>query len=193
MAKRRLSLKGRKQFFAWLALLIFMTLGVFVLKPSANAAPGSNADPLVSKSYVDSKINQVIAMINSSSANAQTQTPPPAYGAANQAVDKDALKREILSELAVNSGAAFVPVRAERGQIVLGGEGAEIILRSGRASGWCSGENGLVNATSGIEIYHGFDIPVNHLILVPRDDGRGAVINSDEAWFIIKGGFQVVR
>ena len=180
-------MKARNKIPLWILLFLIMTFGVFVLKPSAQSAgPGTNADPLVSKSYVDSKFNQLIAMINANPQQAQPgagQNPP---------FDASALKREILSELAASSGTAFVPVRAERGQIILGGEGAEIILRSGRASGYCPGENGLVNATTGIEIFNGFELPVNHLILVPRDDGRGASVVSDEAWFIIKGGYQIV-
>ena len=178
-------IKKHSKTIAWFALMTFMTLAVFIASPSAGGGqPGSEGDPLVSRSYVDSRINQVIAMINGSGQQSQ-----PAGGG----VDAAALKREILSELAVDNGAAFTPVRAVKGQLILGGEGAEIILRSGRASGFCPGENGLVNATTGIEIFNGFEIPINHLILVPRDDGRGVAVTSDEAWFIIKGGYQALN
>ena len=173
-----------KKLFMWLALFLIMTIGVFAVKPSAQSiVPGSNADPLVSKSYVDSKINQVIAMI------AQQQPVNTAGGD----IDVEALKREIISELIYNSYAAFTPVKMTKGQIIIGGEGAEIILRSGSAAGHCAGLNGLVDATTGYEVYNGSEIQINHLILVPRDDGRGVEVTSDEAWFIVKGRYRTLN
>ena len=146
----------------------------------AQGAPGSDMDPVVSKSYVDMRIEQVMSLMT----GAQPETD------AN--VDADALRQSIIDELRTEP-AAFAPVQAFLGQVLMGGEGAEIILRSGTAAGFVTGENGLVNATEGVEVMNGYDVPANHLILVPRDDGRGIVVTSEEAWFIVKGGCHIVQ
>jgi len=144
---------------------------------SASRAPGGSEDPVVTKSYVDAAIDRVIAMLGD---------------APREGPDSDAIKQTVLSELRTEPAAVFSPVMAVAGQVILCGEGTEIVLRSGRAAGYCPGENGLVDATAGAEVYNGCDIPVNHLILAPRDDGRGVVVQSGEAWFIIKGVYQTV-
>jgi len=178
--------KNGKRAFAWVILIVIMTSGVLAVKPSiqsaAAASPGSDADPLVSKSYVDSKLSQLITMINGSAQSTDI----------NAVTDKDALKREIIGELAAGQNSVFIPIRAVKGQIILGGEGSEIVLRSGRAAGYCGGENGMVDVTAGAEVFNGSDIPLNHLLLVPRDDGRGVAVTSDEAWLVIKGVYQTV-
>jgi len=161
------------------ALLAFVLTVAGAVALLAQGAPGSDMDPVVSKSYVDMRIEQVMALMGGAQPAADN-------------IDADTLRESILSELRTESVAAFTPVRAELGQVLLGGEGAEIILRSGRAAGFVTGENGLVNATEGSEVMNGYDVPVNHLLLVPRDDGRGLVVMSDEAWFIVKGGYQIV-
>ena len=177
-------MKNIKQAAAWVCLCLLICCGTSAESMAQNVTPGSEADPVVSKSYVDSKINQLIVMIN------EQQRP---VAQAPDSVDTAAFKREILAELPAAGGAVFMPVYAVKGQIVLGGEGCEIILRSGRAAGYCVGENGMVDATEGCEITHGANIQANHLLLVPRDDGRGVVILSDDAWLIVKGGCQIVN
>ena len=173
-------MNGKNKLFAWFVLMLAMAFGVFAVSSRAQSqAPGSSGDPLVSKSYVDSQINNLLLMIN----NVQP----------TQTADLGGIKNELLNELSGVLSPAFRPVRAEKGQYVLGGEGAEIILRSGRAIGWCAGVNGLVNATTGGEVFSNNEIPINNLLLVPRDDGRGVLVTSDEAWFIIKGGYQIVN
>ncbi|MDR3091068.1 MAG: hypothetical protein LBU36_02550 [Clostridiales bacterium] len=123
------------------------------------AEPGSEGDPVVTKSYVDARIAEIMGA-----------SPP--------------------SEAALPNKNAFEPVFASRGQKVLGKEGAEIILRSGSCAAYCPGSDGLVNATRGLDLADGAGIDANNLILIPRDDGRGVLVSKD-AWFIIKGGYEI--
>ena len=178
---------NRKKILFGFLLLLIMTFGFFIVNPLAQSVvPGSDADPLVSKSYVDSRVNELIAMIGNIS--------HPAASSAEANIDIEALKWEIISELNLIDGASlFAPVNAARGQIILGGQGTEILLRTGRAVAYSTGENGLVNITVGMEIFSGFEIPANHLLLTPRDDGRGVMVTSTEAWFMVKGGYQIVE
>jgi len=82
-------------------------------------------------------------------------------------------------------------VRAVGGQRIIGGEGTEIILRGGQATAFTSGPDGLVNVTFGTELFGGESIPANHLLIVPRADGRGVNVHSAEAWFIIRGEYTI--
>lgn len=129
--------------------------------------PGTAQDPLVSKSYVDAKISEAIGLSGTGSTSSTSST---------ETVGKH----------------AFEPVNAGVGQIVIGGEGAEIILRSGKGVGYCTGSDGLVNVTTGTELFNGYEVVKNNLIIVPRSDGRGVKVIED-AWFIIKGEYYIMN
>jgi hypothetical protein len=89
-------------------------------------------------------------------------------------------------------GGTFVLVNAVRGALLEGGAGTEIILRAGTASavGVAPG-NGLVNITNGANMDTGTAITRNHLLLVPRADGRGARVTSTTAIFLVRGPHQL--
>ena len=75
-------------------LLSIIASVVMVMGSVYAADAGSQADPLVSKSYVDDKIEQVLAKIGSGSNNSGT----------------------------VTSGATFMPVSVAVGKTIIGGE-----------------------------------------------------------------------
>lgn len=145
------------------ALEIFVAtallLGVTVF---ANA--GTESDPLVSKSYVDDKIEQVLTIVNGGSASTDTATPV--------------------------AGATYQTVYLSAGQIVLGSEGTEIIMRSGKGNVYITGVDGIVDATTGSNLTNGDVAKTNHIMIVPRGDGRG-IKASEGAWFLIKGNYTV--
>lgn len=91
---------------------------------AAAPEPGSDADPLVAKSYVD--------------------------------------RLAVLQVLELKSG-----------QTVRAAAGTELILRAGRAAAVTSPQGGLADLTAGRDIQAGEAVPVNHLLLIPRGDGRG--------------------
>ena len=167
--------------FFIMAILLF----VFTGKSFADTVqPGGELDPLVTRSYVEQRINQALGGVSSDA-------------------DMDALAGEVWARierlygeqlvnagLPVRSSDAFVPVSATAGQTILGHEGAEIILRSGKATAVCPGENGLVNVSGGSELFHGKPVEQNNLLIVPRRDGRGVAASTD-AWFLVKGGYEL--
>ena len=131
-----------KRRFAIIALfLISVTVTVF----AASDAPGSESDPVVTKSYVDQKISGF---------------------------------------------AAFAPLELKEGQSLVGQEGTEIILRSGEATAIGGVENGIADLTGGADLLSGATINMNHLLLIPRSDGRGITANTD-IWVMIKGGYSI--
>ncbi|MCF6093389.1 YlqD family protein [Microaerobacter geothermalis] len=141
-----------------------------------NAIPGSVDDPIVSKSYVDEQI----------------------------ALMKAQLKQELTTELneqfkdSLSKGAgdlALSVVELKPGQTLIGFEGTEIIVRTGKVIAK-QGDNGdgLPNLTAGSNIEGGQFVPLNHLILLPRNDNRGIIVVPDakqNSWVMIRGKYEV--
>lgn len=145
------------------ALVIGGTMNSVSAANSSQA--GSSTDPLVTKSYVDESISTLLTALNENNSDSQA--------------------------VSASSSAAFVPVKVAKGQILIGGEGAEIILRSGSAVSFCSEQDGIIDVTSGTEYFNGTPLAANHMVIIPRADGRGATVTSNEAWFIVKGGYEI--
>lgn len=126
------------------ALAGFVFLGGFLVGHQGRAssvAPGSDADPLVTKSYVD----QFLALV--------------------------------VFELA-------------KGQTLVGGAGTEIIVRSGTAKAVAGQLGGVCDLTGGRDLAQGETVKANHLLLVPRADGRG--IRADTAvWVMVRGPYTI--
>ena len=82
------------------------------------------------------------------------------------------------------SGSSYVPVSVPVGKVLYGAEGSEIILRSGKGTIYTAGVDGVVDATTGATAV------ANHILIVPRADGRGVNV-SEAAWFLVKGGYSI--
>lgn len=59
------------------------------------------------------------------------------------------------------------------GQVLTGRAGSELIPRRGQAAVVDPTGNGIPDITSGVDIYVGNGAPINHLLVIPREDGRG--------------------
>ncbi len=88
------------------------------------------------------------------------------------------------------SSSVFSPVFVEAGRRLIGYEGTELILRSGGALAVAKGQDGLSDVTEGKDLGGGFAVTRNHLLLVPRDDGRGISAATD-IWVMVKGGYTI--
>jgi len=88
------------------------------------------------------------------------------------------------------SAASYSVVHVSAGQKVIGKEGTEIIVRSGSVSAIDNGVNGISDLTTGYELMTGYTAGVNHLLLIPRDDGRG-IKALTEAYLMIRGGYTI--
>lgn len=131
---------------------------------------GSAADPLVTKSYVDAKFAEMTKLVSSVIEPGKVE---------------DTNKNTPNEEGTVSMG--YQPIGPiEAGQVIFGGEGTEIILRGGKAKAVCPGENGLSDLTAGSDIANDVDIPLNHLLVIPRRDGRGIRIE-ETAYIMVRG------
>ena len=90
------------------------------------------------------------------------------------------------------SGASgtFVVVEVKAGQRLLGGSGTEIILRSGEATAIDNGANGISDVTDGKDLMTGHVVGLNHLLLVPKDDGRGIHAITD-LFVMVRGPYSI--
>jgi hypothetical protein len=132
----------RRALLSLLAVVVFA--GGFFAGRSGTAstpAPGSDADPLVSKSYVDQYFGLVV-------------------------------------------------VELSAGQRLEAAGGTELILRSGQARTIASSAGGLANVTVGKDLVQNERVPVNHLLIVPRSDGRG-ILAETKVFVMVRGPYTV--
>ncbi len=85
----------------------------------------------------------------------------------------------------------IVSIELKSGDILIAGSGSEFILRSGKATAYGDGSNGIPNLTGGTDIAIGRTIPTNSLLIFPRDDGRGIKITAGPAWVMIRGSYTI--
>lgn len=152
-----------------IAAVSFAVCVLFSLPVTLSAAnPGSSEDPLVTYSYITGTF-------------------------------KRELKAEILSEIETTKGQAsgYIVERLSKGQSLYALDACEIILRSGGAVVFVEDEDniqaglGLSDCTGGTELKNGEPIPKQHLLIIPRGDGRGVTVNTDEAYIMVRGLFEV--
>lgn len=126
---------------------------------ASSAAPGSDQDPLVSKSYVDA----ALAQLRQELADAGSDTPAPTPGDEPD----DGTEAPALQIVVVPAGKRLV-----------GYEGSEFVLRSGNATIIASAAGGIPDLTAGQDLPQGQTAPRNHLLLIPRSDQRGIKASS---------------
>lgn len=126
--------------------------------------PGAEDDPLVTLSYVTRSIEQIKTYIDT--------------------------KIDGLSGSGTDSSNELVVVNVSNGQFLIGNSGTEIILRAGKATAVVSDLGGLTDITAGVDLGKNTVIPTNHLLIIPRDDGRGVYCVSD-AVFMVRGEYTV--
>lgn len=109
--------------------------------------PGSVNDPLITKSYLDEQIKGLVQ------AEISKQTGSIHDGASDA--------REL------------VVVELNPGETLYASAGSEFIVRNGKAVSVSANTNGVLDVTDGKDLRSGALIPNHHLLLFPREDGRG--------------------
>jgi len=96
----------------------------------------------------------------------------------------DVFKPQIMSEM------SFQVVNVPKGDRFYGGEGCEFILRGGTGIIRASAQGGVNDATEGADLWGGLPVPPHHLLIIPRDDGRGFVAETDVI-IMVKGKYYI--
>lgn len=156
--------------FKKMGMVVLGSAIVFAGSNMVFSEPGTSKDPLISKSYVDNKIEQLKVYIDEKIGS----------GGKTGGVS--------------GSSESFEVVEVKSGQSIILGEGAELILRSGVAlsiSRVENGEdNGLCDVTTGVDLVTDQQVQKNHLLISPRNDGRGVVAAID-SFFMVKGAYEI--
>lgn len=107
-----------------------------------DSQPGSEGDPLVSRSYVDQYVK-------------------------------------------------FEVVSVGQGQSLTGSaSGVEVVVRAGKAAAIGSEAGGIADLTAGVDLKTGREVPLNHLLMIPRADGRGVLARTDLV-VMVRGPYEV--
>ncbi|MFD1953933.1 hypothetical protein ACFSL6_06990 [Paenibacillus thailandensis] len=141
-----------------------------IIEADTNAAtPGSVDDPVVTKSYVDQKIAAITGGSGSGSGSSGTGSGQTEGAASLQVVTLPA------------------------GKQLIAAEGAEVIVRSGKAIVYSKDANGIADVTAGVDLTDGQAIPTNHLLWFPRA-GRGITTATDftgSLTVMVRGGYTI--
>lgn len=179
-------MKYRKSWLALAAAGLLLIGGCFGAIFADDAVPGSAADPVVSKSYMDTQIDILQTQLN----DLQTQidklqtaisegTGTPSTPSNPETPDTPATPAE---------APKFEVVKVEAGQKLIGEASTEIILRSGTATAIAGASGGVSDVTEGVDLSQDTAVTKNHLLIIPVDDGRGIRCTS-VCYVMVKGGY----
>ena len=152
--------------YVYVILGMVLSLAVFgaSLSFGAELVPGSEDDPLVSRSYVDGLFEKL-----SDAVDAKLEELKETMSGSGQAQEPS----QSQEYTQVPAASSFKVVEVPAGTRVVGYEGTELIVRSGYAFAVDNGVDGISDLTDGTDLKGGAAISKNHLLLVPRSDGRG--------------------
>lgn len=170
--------------------------------------PGSADDPLVTLSYVTSTLKpqieadilaalsgtDVSAILNALNSNVNNSVPPqttePQYQQPTQPAPANTGESD--------ADALSIPyeiVELMVGQMIRPVSGSvEIIARPGTTAVALTSytDQGIGDLTTGTEILNNQPIPINHLLMIPRADGRAIQILSNVAYVMVRGDYEIV-
>jgi hypothetical protein len=180
---------------------------------ATSAQPGSEFDPLVTKSYVDEQIQKLSQKIGSGSSGSARPSTGTGSGSVDEQVINN-LRTDVsdLTSLIIEAymriqslekqnmelirkveelEQGFTVVEAAKGQRILLGAGAEVIVRSGEALAVQGELGGLADVTAAKDLTGGMQITNQHLLISSRKDGRGLQVVSDVVFLLIRGGYTI--
>ncbi len=85
---------------------------------------------------------------------------------------------------------SFKVVNLEKGNVLIGDEGTELVLRMGSAKIIATEKGGLADLTDGYDLADGTQMPSNHHLVIPVADGRG-IEAQNTAIVLVKGDYKV--
>lgn len=173
----------RKQ--KWMIVFMALCIGVWVgsVTLESKAADGASAptgtvnDPLITKSYLDQQLAELVAKeLGKQNGGASTPTPAPTPPASTGGAE---------TELKV--------VQLQSGQTLFAKAGTEVIVRTGKTVAVSTDGDGIPDVTSGKDLAAGTAVDLNHLLIFPRD-GRGikpAAKSEAAIYVMVRGGYSI--
>lgn len=177
-------------------LVGLILVGQVVTGQANSLTPGSADDPLVTKSYVD----ELLKKLNSNPAANLEEEMTKKLAEAEGKIDKLLAEanqdiNDLVNKAGAQTGGGLLVIELYAGDVLKGKEGTELIARTGESL-IVAGENGIPDVTSGVDLANGVKVPLNHLLITPRDDGRGIMANpasSPVVYVMVRGDYELVR
>ncbi len=166
------------------AIITAALLCIFVTAAGDNYV--TSDDPLVSLSYVE-KLRAEIKSEVKAEVRAEMQTQI-----------SELVKEEVAKQ--INSGVgggtadySFVTVTLQAGEKLMAKSSCELLVRSGSCKAITpSSSQALIDKTNDTSIQNGADVVKNHLISIPKADGRGVIAIWSGTEIIIRGEYEIV-
>lgn len=105
-------------------------------------------------------------------------------------VTRSFVEQAIAAAIAHLSPPTFTLLELTPGQVLLMGAGTEAVVRTGNALAVVAPAGGLSDLTAGANLGAAAKVPANHLILVPRADGRG-ISAQTTVLVLVKGTYTI--
>lgn len=160
-------------------LSVTLSLGWTVLAFAAD--PGSEKDPLISLSYFENKIEELKTDITNTLSKELTDKFDELKTSFEKTVNE-------IKDKGVSAPSTFEVINVNENESIICDAGTEIIVRSGKFTAIGSISGGISDVTSGRDLVTDEEIENNHLLIVPKSDGRGISAKVAGA-VMIKGDF----
>lgn len=175
-------LKNKRAIIFPLTIIMLFSLVVIAFA----ATPGSSEDPLISVSYLENKISELKEELSESLEKTLTENFTKKFEELATETNKTLNN---LKKTGTAAPVTFEVVNILANETLICGAGTEIIVRSGECTAIASPSGGLSDVTEGRDIGNGEKITNNHLLIVPRDDGRGITATLGGA-VMVKGSYE---
>ena len=146
------------------------------------AEPGSDGDPLISLSYFDSKIKELKKEITETLSKDLNEKFEKTEKQIENSLDE-------IKENGVSSPSTFEVVNVAENETLICDAGTEIIVRSGKFTAVGGTTGGVSDVTAGKDLVTDEVIVNNHLLIIPKNDGRG-ITSKIAGAVMIKGNYE---
>ncbi len=160
-------------------LSVTLSLGWTVLAFATD--PGSEKDPLISLSYFENKIEELKTDVTNTLSKELTEKFDELKTSFEKTVNE-------IKDKGVSAPSTFEVINVSENERIICDAGTEIIVRSGKFVAIGSVSGGVSDVTSGRDLVTDEEIENNHLLIVPKSDGRGITAKVAGA-VMIKGNF----
>lgn len=196
-------MKNKKILFTLATLILAVFVSSVII--STNADYSATNDPLVTLSYINETLipqlekqitENVLATLNSEKESSE-ETPSTDVQEPTPETPEEPTEEIPPTPTVDLNGLKYIVVHLTNGQKLLSAgestEALEIILRSGNAQVISPFENqGVADLTASLELLDGDSLVKNNYTIIPRgSDGRGILVTSQEAYFLVRGVYSV--
>ena len=163
-------------------IILTITLSLSWVFLALAAEPGSAKDPLISLSYFDSKIKELKEEV----LEALTKDLDEKFEKTEKEIESTL---DELKEKGVAAPSTFEVVNVKENESLICEAGTEIIVRSGKFTAVGGETGGVSDVTAGKDLVTGEFIANNHLLIIPKSDGRG-IASKIAGAVMVKGDFE---